>query len=234
LFSDSIKPMAKLFLGFLLATTVWANPDWDAAVRLAQEGKNTEASSLFLKDLELAPTFARHYNLAVLAVRSENWSASVVHLIESAKRTANPLAAYQILESVSRIQNHLLIQAPVSRSASALTKFLFSDKFFSGLLFILFWGSLFSVLFVSRRTTVALWLLCLCTFGAYSAKHRLHAFAVVSASKGELYSSNELSSALATLPPGTLLILGQEVGGAREVLAPFVGWVQSASLTLLN
>ncbi len=227
--------MAKLCLGFLIAATVWANPDWDAALRLAEEGKNAEASAFFRKSAETAPSFESHYNLAVLAVRSENWGESVVHLLESAKRTISPFTAHQILASVSRIQNHLLIQDPVSRSTPALVKFLLPDRFLWSVLFLLFWGGLFCFSFASKRTALIVWALCLASFGAYEAKSNVRTFAVVSTPNGEaLYVGHELSSALTTLPAGTLLVLGTEKAGAREVLAPFVGWVQSASLTFIN
>lgn len=235
-FSVTLSLMAKLCLLFFLATNVWASSDWETAIRLAEEGKNTEASALFLKNLEKSSSsYSTHYNAAVLAVRSEDWSASVVHLLESAKRTANPFTAYRLLDSVSRIQNTLLIQAPASQSASALVKFLVPDRFLLGTSWLCFWVALFCFSFFSKRKAFIFGALCLAAVGVLEAKRNLQAFAVVSNAKGEaLYNTNELSEAVTTLPAGTLLVLGTQKESAREVLAPFVGWVQTASLTQIN
>jgi hypothetical protein len=232
-----------LLLSIFLQSQANADSDWEAAVRLAQEGKNAEALVRFAQwDAAAADrgvrSFELHSNMAALAVPLENWHEAVFHQLEGASLTVNPFRIAHSLRTVTLIQNQLMVPDPVSRSWKTTFRFLYAAPIAYSIAAIVIWGILFSLLFGKRRF-IFLWILgFILLAGLREGRNRLPALAVVKAEGGVAALFAEPNGAgegkLSDLPGGTLVEMRETTGSLIRITAPFVGWMKTADLRPLS
>ncbi len=230
--------MAKLCLGvfLLFGFSGFADSQWESAVRLLEQSKPAEAVPLLEAWLADAKTKGirspeAQYNLALAHVQLEQWAPGVFYLASSAAFRSNPIAVLAALQNISRIQNRLALQSPVSDQWQFRLKFFLKPVVVVLALLIAFWCLLYSFIWVKMRTRLLLsaWL-------ALSVAGGVGFFVRFLPNYGVLFVEQALEAdggKLAELAPGTLLQVNQTQGDRIQVVAPFAGWLPEASVKLI-
>lgn len=237
--------MAKLCLAafLFLSFPSWGANDsgWESALSLLEKGQAAEAIPLLETWLKNAEDKGMrvpegHHALAVAYGRVEQWAPSVTHLLQSASLRTNPFYAWEAIGTLSRIQHRLMIQDAVSDHWPLRFRLLFSSSLLIVFASVGLWVFLFSFFFRNHRAILgsAGAVLLFAGLVALAVRTNLPSIAVVVERTPLFNEADPASEKLADLPGGAIVLFKQKSDPTTSIQAPFVGWISSQALQLID